>query len=287
MPNNSLSNTQIPMSTIQHKQEPHTELVHSPLSASSSSGSSSGKSIRRGENDSDKKGRVFPGHCSAPSKASIVAADLAMKDILKQLVTRVRNFKCPSELEFSLDGGSPMMLPNVEKNESFIDQLRKLQSLTNKLDEIPTHGDAQLKDLHDKVGKSIEAALLRMKEVQLKLYVTFLNSAYNDLADKIRNCHKNFVCPRELDFPENSKGGLVLSNTKRNKPFIDHLLTLGSFREQLGNIPEYDNEQLNDKREAIGQAIGGILHGMKTRQLELYNRQNTKARPFIRPCPKL
>ncbi|CAE6444913.1 unnamed protein product [Rhizoctonia solani] len=285
------------------KSSPRTELARSSSRASSSSGSnSSGKSVSWGQNDSNKKGHTSPEHYSAdspkcPSKpilkyhetgaakspslfaenAPIIAASLAMDDNLKLLVSRVRNFKRPSELEFSLDGGSHIILPNVEKNKSFIDQLRKLQKLAYQLDKIPTHGDAKLEDKRDKVSKSIEAALSRMGEFKIKLYVNFLGSAYDDLVIHIQICIKGFVYPCELDFPENSEGDLVISNTKKNKPFVDQLHTLGSFLARLGNIPEYDNEQLKGKREAVSEVIERNLDMMKKHQLSLYYRWAVKS----------
>ncbi|CAE6471203.1 unnamed protein product [Rhizoctonia solani] len=281
------------------KSSPRTELARSSSRASSSSGSnSSGKSVSWGQNDSNKKGHTSPEHYSAdspkcpskpilkyhetgaaksPSLSAEVAAGLAMEDILELLVSSVKSFKWPSELEFSLDGGSHMMLPDVEKNKPFIDQQRKLQDLASKLSKVQTHGDAKLEDKHDKVSKSIEAALSRMGEFKIKLYVNFLGSAYDDLVIHIQICIKGFVYPCELDFPENSEGGLVLSNTKKNRPFIDQLRTLGSFRVQLGNIPEYDNEQLKGKREAISEVIQRNLHRMKKHQLSLYYRWAVKS----------
>ncbi|KEP45250.1 hypothetical protein V565_297250 [Rhizoctonia solani 123E] len=246
----------ISSSSTGHSERTKSILVRSPssaISSSSSSGSSSsGKSIRWGEKDSNEKGRISPGHYSANSPKSL---HLAIEDILRVLVARVKHFECPSELEFSLDGGSPMLLPDVEKNKPFIDQRRKLQKLAHKLDEIPTHGDAQLKDKHMKVSMSIGRALFRMEQVQIKFYVNFLDSVYDDLVIETNVYIKSFVYPRELDFAENSEDGMVLANTEKNKPFIDQLRTLDSFRVQLGNIPEYDNEQLTIKRETIGEVI--------------------------------
>ncbi|EUC56205.1 hypothetical protein RSOL_166050 [Rhizoctonia solani AG-3 Rhs1AP] len=280
-----------------------TELARSSSRASSSSGnSSSGSSVQWALNDSNEnvhtptrrdqaaspKGSPKPILKSrdtntekSPSLSaeqySIVATGLAIDDILKLLVSRVKTFPCPSELEFSLDCGSPMMLPNVEKNKSFIGQLRKLQKLAHKLDEISTHGEVQLKDKHNKVSMCIGRALFRMEEVQIKFYVNFLDSVYDDLVIEINVCIKSFVYPRELDFAENSEDGLNLADTEKNKPFIDQLRTLSSFRVQLGNIPEYYNEQLRIKRETIGEVIKRNLHRMKQHQLKLFYRRLTEA----------
>ncbi|EUC56232.1 hypothetical protein RSOL_166320, partial [Rhizoctonia solani AG-3 Rhs1AP] len=271
----------ISSSSTGHSERTKSILVRSPssaISSSSSSGSSSsGKSIRWGEKDSNEKGRISPGHYSAnspkcPPKSTLkhreakaakspslfaqnarpIALHLAIEDILRVLVARVKHFECPSELEFSLDGGSPMLLPDVEKNKPFIDQRRKLQKLAHKLDEIPTHGDAQLKDKHMKVSMSIGRALFRMEQVQIKFYVNFLDSVYDDLVTEINGYIKSFVYPWDLDFAENLKDNLVLLSNGKVKQFINQLRTLGSLRVQLGNIPEYNSQQLMGKREGIG-----------------------------------
>ncbi|EUC56168.1 hypothetical protein RSOL_165680 [Rhizoctonia solani AG-3 Rhs1AP] len=232
-------------------------LARSPSSASSSSsgsgssGSSSlSKTVRWGKKDSSEKGRISPGEYSVPE--TIVAASLAIDGILKLLVFYVKDFSCPSELEFSLDGGSAMMLPNVDKNKSFIGQLCKLQKLAYKLDKTPTHGDAQLKVKHNKVSMSIGRALFRMKQVRIKFYVNFLDSVYDDLVTEINGYIKSFVYPWDLDFAENLKDNLVLLSNGKVKQFINQLRTLGSLRVQLGNIPEYNSQQLMGKREGIG-----------------------------------
>ncbi|EUC56167.1 hypothetical protein RSOL_165570, partial [Rhizoctonia solani AG-3 Rhs1AP] len=105
----------------------------------------------------------------------------------------------------------------------------------------------------------------------------FLGSVYDDLVIEINVYIKSFVYPRELDFAENSEDGLVLANTEKNKPFIDQLRNLYSFRVQLNNIPEYYNEQLRSKREAIGEVIKQNLHRMKKHQLMLFYRRPTTA----------
>ncbi|KDN33828.1 hypothetical protein RSAG8_13084, partial [Rhizoctonia solani AG-8 WAC10335] len=209
----------------------------------------------------------------------IAAASAAIDSVLCDLVTCVKNFKCPSELVFvfTANAESHMMLAKVEKNKPFIGQLRKLGKLANKLAEVPTHGDAQLTDKHKATSTAIGRTLTRMQNVQIKLYVKFIGSSLDDLAFEIHIYVERLVYPVELDFPEDSKGGLILLNTKRNRPFINQLNQLSLFRGRLNSIPEHDDEQLKRKRWDICVVIEGNLDEMKEHQLSLHHRQLTKA----------
>ncbi|CAE6429265.1 unnamed protein product [Rhizoctonia solani] len=179
------------------KSSPRTEIRSPPSPTSSSSESStSGKSVRWG--GIDEQGHIGPGQYSARSPKSpsktvlkhrelkaanmpslfaentpIVAASVAMDSVLCELVTCSREFKCPSELDFSVNTGSPLILANVEKNQAFISQLRKLDELRTRLAEIPTHGNAQLMNKHKAAGEAIRRAFQKMKKDQLSLYDTF------------------------------------------------------------------------------------------------------------------
>ncbi|KDN38915.1 hypothetical protein RSAG8_09196, partial [Rhizoctonia solani AG-8 WAC10335] len=105
----------------------------------------------------------------------------------------------------------------------------------------------------------------------------FIGSSLDDLAYDIRICVEIFVYPLVLDFPEDSKGGLVLLNTERNKPFINQLNKLSLLRGRLNNIPEHDDEQLKRKRWDICVVIEGNLDRMKEHQVSLHHRQFTEA----------
>ncbi|KAH7344133.1 hypothetical protein B0J17DRAFT_625698 [Rhizoctonia solani] len=179
------------------RSSPRTELRSPPSPTSSSSGSStSGKSVRWGE--IDQQGHIGPGQYSARSPKSpsktvlkhrelkaanmpslfaentpILAASAAMDSVLCELVTCVKEFKCPPELDFSVNTGSPLILANVEKNKAFINQLRKLDGLRTRLAGIPTHGDALLMDKHKATGAAIGRAFQKMKNDQLSLHDTF------------------------------------------------------------------------------------------------------------------
>ncbi|CAE6520967.1 unnamed protein product, partial [Rhizoctonia solani] len=101
------------------------------------------------------------------------ASSAAINSVLCDLVTCVKEFKCPSKLGFPANAESPWILPNNKENRPFMNQLRKLNGLRIRLAEIPTHDNALLVEKHKAVGAAIGRALQRMKEHQLKLYENF------------------------------------------------------------------------------------------------------------------
>ncbi|CUA77166.1 hypothetical protein RSOLAG22IIIB_06540 [Rhizoctonia solani] len=267
--------------------------AYSPASSSSGS-SSSAKSVRWGETDSDEEARIGPGSYSvgspkahpkpvlkyrtlhvanAPSlfgeSTSKIAASAAIDIVLYDLMTYVKNFKPPSELVFA---GSIMVLAKVEENRPFINELCNYRMLWKRLAAIPTRGDQELEDKHRATGAAISKALARMKVHQIKLGKKFIRTALDELDIEVRICVEGFVYPLQLDFAEDCEDGMVLVRSERNKSFIYQLQLLASFREKLKNIPEYENEKLEDKRGAVGGEIEGNVDRMKSHQLRLYYR---------------
>ncbi|KAJ1301453.1 hypothetical protein OPQ81_008711 [Rhizoctonia solani] len=210
-------------------------------------------------------------------KSSTVDASTALDNLLIDLVTCVNNFKCPSELDFSANTGSPLILANVEKNKAFIKQLRNLDDLRTRWAKILTHDDAPLNDKHAVTGLVIRQALQRMKEHHLKLYGQFVatvESALDDITINLEECLKHPEYPSKLDFPANSEDGLTLLNTQGNKPFINQLRRLDWLRKALNDIPPNGDERLQNKRKVISATIGRHLKKMKEHQLNLYRRQS-------------
>ncbi|KAH7344142.1 hypothetical protein B0J17DRAFT_703853 [Rhizoctonia solani] len=107
----------------------------------------------------------------------ITQSALEVERIICELVTCVKKFKCPLELDFSESIENPLILVNNEKNKPFINQLRNLDGLRTRLAKIPTHDDAQLQSKHKIAGTAIGQTLQRMKEHQLKLRAS--NSTYH------------------------------------------------------------------------------------------------------------
>ncbi|CUA68642.1 hypothetical protein RSOLAG22IIIB_13785 [Rhizoctonia solani] len=259
--------------------------AYSPALSSSGS-SSSAKSVRWGESDSDEEGRISPGCYSVGSpkphpkpvlkyrtlhvaNAPKIAASAAIDTVLCELITCVKNFKAPTELVFA---GSIGQLAKVEENRLFIDQLCRYRRLTQRLAEIPTYGDEQLEDKHNATSCAISAAMSRMKERQITLGMKFIWAALNELHIEVRNCVEGFVYPRQLDFAEDCEDGMVLARSEKNKLFIYQLQLLASFRAKLLDIPEYENEKLEGKRRAVEDEIERNVDRMKSHQLSLYYR---------------
>ncbi|CUA75474.1 hypothetical protein RSOLAG22IIIB_11774 [Rhizoctonia solani] len=205
-----------------------------------------------------------------------VAALAAMDGILRDLAKCLKNFKDPSELDFTANSASIMELAKVEKNKLFIDQLRRLERLAKRLDEIPTHDDALLMGTHNIAGMAIKRALFRMQEVQNKLGAKFIRSALDELAAEVRIRVGGFVYPLDLGFSKTSEDGILLQ-TERNKLFIHQLHVLCLFMGRLNNIPQYNDEKLERKHRVIGDDIGQNLDRMKEHQLGLYRRQLMEA----------
>ncbi|KAG8686710.1 hypothetical protein FRC11_008498 [Ceratobasidium sp. 423] len=206
---------------------------------------------------------VEQSECS--SKLGIVAASATIDDILCELVTCVKNFKCPIELDFPTNTVNTWALLNTEKNKPFIDQLRKLDEFRTRLAEIPTYNDARLKEKHKNTGAAIGRALTRMKEHQLKLHNKFAETlegpeaeagkataAIDDILRELVTCVKGFQCPSEPDFSADSEDAMILRNTEKNKPFINQLRKLNGLQTRLAEIPTHNDAQLVDKHKATG-----------------------------------
>ncbi|KAG8707616.1 hypothetical protein FRC11_007303 [Ceratobasidium sp. 423] len=93
--------------------------------------------------------------------------------ILRELVTCVEKFKCPPELDFPPNNQNPLILLNNEKNKPFLNQLRKLNGLRAKWDQIPKQRNEQLEAKRTATGLAIGRALLRMKEYQQRLHAKY------------------------------------------------------------------------------------------------------------------
>ncbi|CAE6489405.1 unnamed protein product [Rhizoctonia solani] len=114
------------------------------------------------------KHRALPGTVT-DEEASIREAHIALDSILFELVACVKEFRSPSQLDFSASIEDALILRNNEANKPFIDQLRRFDGFRARLGEIKTHDDMQLEDKHRAIGMAIGRAIQRMKEHQLKL----------------------------------------------------------------------------------------------------------------------
>ncbi|CAE6445004.1 unnamed protein product [Rhizoctonia solani] len=105
---------------------------------------------------------------------SIRETQLALDSIICELVVRVKEFKCPLELDFSSSIEDHLVLKDNEKNKPFINQLRVLDGLRKRLAKIQTHENEQLEAKRRTTSAAIERTLQRMKEHQLKLRENYL-----------------------------------------------------------------------------------------------------------------
>ncbi|CUA77900.1 hypothetical protein RSOLAG22IIIB_06852 [Rhizoctonia solani] len=272
--------------------------AYSPAPSSSGS-SSSAKSVRWGESDSDEVAHISPGSYSvgslkpypkpalkyrrlhvanAPSlfgeSTPKIAASAAIDTVLYDLMNCIKSFKAPTELVFA---ESIMVPAEVEKNRLFTDQLCNYEILWKRLTAIPTHGDEELEYKHDATSAAISKVLSWMNEYRIKLGIKLIRTALDKLAIEFHNCVEGFVYPCQLDFAEDCEDGMVLARSERNKSFIYQLQLLVSFRAKLMDIPEYDDEKLEDKRWAIGDEIERNIKIMRSYQLSLYRNQFVKS----------
>ncbi|CAE6390363.1 unnamed protein product [Rhizoctonia solani] len=210
----------------------------------------------------------------------IVAASSAMDTVLISLTACLRNFKWPSELDFSVNTGSPLILANTEKNKAFIHQFHNLDRLWDELNKIPTHGDKKLEGKHKATGTTIGKALQRMKEHQLRLYKKFtdaVESALDNITTDFDAWVKYFEYLCELDSHKNSEDNIYSLINERSKSFIDLLRKLHWFQEALNNIPAHGDERLQNQRRAIAMEIERALQRMQEHRAEFHSRRHIKA----------
>ncbi|CUA72687.1 hypothetical protein RSOLAG22IIIB_10217 [Rhizoctonia solani] len=208
-------------------------------------------------------------------EAPLMAARAAIDSILQALVACVKEFKPPSELDFSATTEQqPFVLANSIANKLFINQLCKVAGLRAKLAKIPTHGDEVLEDRHHATTASIDQALKRMKEYQLRLFkraVMESKIAFDNLLETFNETLQSFQLPSELDFPADSdKNGMVLLNTDNNKRFIDQLRKLDRLRVWLEGILTYGNPDFEQNHDEAYAAVEDAIHDMQEHQHKLW-----------------
>ncbi|KEP49737.1 hypothetical protein V565_094190 [Rhizoctonia solani 123E] len=278
---------------VKQRSLPTPRRSHSPAMSSASSSSSSSDSsfsdseahTSPGQNTPDSSPEPEPrqqlGTASLPSlfddSTRITAASTVVNGIILRLVDYVKEFKAPSELEFSATTKEqPLALADNEKNRPFIDQLCKIAGLRSELAAIPTHGDETLEDKVQITAVAIGRALEWMKEHQLKLYEQFA-TAFDHVHSTLNEYVVSFEYPSELYFVSDpEKYGMVLLNNDNNKPFIDQLRKLVGLRNRLAAIPTHDQPERKAKCQAVGAAIDQAIKDMQKHQYKLW-KSNSKA----------
>ncbi|CUA68372.1 hypothetical protein RSOLAG22IIIB_07887 [Rhizoctonia solani] len=214
------------------------------------------------------------------AEAPLMAARAAIDSVLHALVACVKEFKPPTELDFSATTEQqPLILADSIANKPFTEQRCKLAGLRLELTEIPTQGDEALEEKHRAATAAIDEALKRMNEYQAKLLkkasaisaVTESRIALDNLLDTLDEIVQSFQFPSELDFQaESEKNGMVLINTERNKQFMDQLRKLDRLRVWLEGILTFGNPDFEQKRDEAYAAVEDAIRDMQQHQHNLW-----------------
>ncbi|CAE6477078.1 unnamed protein product [Rhizoctonia solani] len=241
---------------------------------SCSGNSTSTKSTQPSDSGDHAPSKHSPWNSKFSGNDSTTVALRAIDEVLIIVVTCVKKFKSPPKLDFPPGAPSILILLVTGKNKSFINQLCELAGFRRRLNEIPTHNDAELIRKQKTAGMAIGKALQRMKERQILLYyIEFPDVALaiiGDIAGDLFALVGAFTFPSELDFPENTENGLVLVATKKTKPFINQLRKLNELRARLKKIPTRKDTPWNGQHAAADGAIRKALQKMKDYQIILY-----------------
>ncbi|KAF8749313.1 hypothetical protein RHS01_10153 [Rhizoctonia solani] len=185
-----------------------------------------------------------------------------MQDILANLMISVKNFQCPSKLDFSAGTENPMLLVNNQTNESFISQLCNLNGLRQKLMSVYSKGVVELIDMKERVQMSIDRVLQKMQERQLELHEQYMISHMQDdaatvletLHTSVRACAKRFWYPDELEFSHEAKNRLA--ETGKNRRFIAQFDRINEFKAELNKVDVHGDPELEAQHKVVSMAIG-------------------------------
>ncbi|KAF8695656.1 hypothetical protein RHS03_07962, partial [Rhizoctonia solani] len=212
--------------------------------------------------------------------AYIRASSAAMQDILADLMISVKNFQCPSKLDFSAGTENPMLLVNNQTNESFIGQLCNLNELRFQLSSVRTYGVVELIDMKERVQMSIDRVLQKMQERQLELHKQYMIGQMRDdaatvletLHTSVRASAKRFWYPDDLDFLHEAKN--TLAETGKNRRFIAQLDKINDFKAELNKVDVRGDPELEAQHKVVSTAIGECYQGLKAHQRKVY--ENSK-----------
>ncbi|GAB1527095.1 hypothetical protein RhiTH_010270 [Rhizoctonia solani] len=209
--------------------------------------------------------------------ADIRASSAAMQDVLADLMISVKNFQCPSELDFSAGTENPMLLVNNQTNESFIGQLCNLNELRLQLSSVRTYGVVELIDMKERVQMSIDRVLQKMQERQLELHEQYMISHMHDdtatvletLHTSVRASAKRFWYPDELEFSHEAKNRLA--ETGKNRRFIAQFDRINEFKAELNKVDVRGDPELEAQHKVVSIAIGECYQSLKAHQRKVYD----------------
>ncbi|KAF8759525.1 hypothetical protein RHS01_02144 [Rhizoctonia solani] len=150
-----------------------TKSTGSNRSTRSAGSTGSTRSVRIAED----KGPIGPGQYTAG------AEEAGPKKVLKPSSdappsVSTTQFKCPKDLDFTLEHEDVLMIECTQNNQSFVDQVKLLNRLRVALLRAPTHQNDELIDMHEKVTMSVNRAILKMRHQQLTCYLDFIGSLF-------------------------------------------------------------------------------------------------------------
>lgn len=93
----------------------------------------------------------------------------AINHVIRELRTCTASFQYPEDLDFETSSPNSQSVPKLAytpRNRPFLEQLRKLESLQEKLDGIDSHGDQGVRKARKETGAFIERALADMEWAQ-------------------------------------------------------------------------------------------------------------------------
>ncbi|KAF8709454.1 hypothetical protein RHS03_03288, partial [Rhizoctonia solani] len=196
---------------------------------------------------------------------SVSAAGAAIQGILVDLLTSIKRFKCPKDLDFTLEHEDVLMIDYTPKNESFVDQVKLLNRLRVALLRAPTHQNDELIDMHEKVTMSVNRAILKMRHQQLTCYLDFIGSLFV--------CYiESFTYPSRLDFCLDVSDPWHLPQSQSNMPFIIQFDRMYVIRMRLTVFAKHDDGEFTERLAQMERRVTQVIEDMMSYQAELRER---------------
>lgn len=115
--------------------------------------------------------------------------------VIRELHICTLSFQYPHDLDFEVSRSGPESVPKLTytpKNRSFLEQVRKLEGLQEKLDSIDSRGDEDVRQARKETGALVERALADMEWAKAvvwdKVSVTLKALRYRMVSDNDLGC---------------------------------------------------------------------------------------------------
>ncbi|KAF8709334.1 hypothetical protein RHS03_03291, partial [Rhizoctonia solani] len=195
---------------------------------------------------------------------SVPAAGAAIQGILVDLLPSIKRFKCPKDLDFTLEQ-DVLMIECTQNNQSFVDQVKLLNRLRVALLGAPTHQNDELIEMHEKVTMSVNRAILKMRHQQLAFYLDFIGSLFV--------CYiESFTYPSRLDFCLDVSDPWHLPQSQSNMPFITQFDRMYAIRMRLTVFAKHDDGQFTERLAQMERRVTQVIDDMMSYQAELRER---------------